>query len=103
MTSSTALCIAGVRNSHAINGASENQCGPKSGTRFTIPTDSQNASIGLKHSRSSSFSKNERRCTECFFAKNRMLWNKRTPPPRGGKTGGKGVATTQSIFQEEER
>src|SRR5439155_24832682 len=98
MTSSTALCIAGVRNSHAINGASENQCGPKSGTRFTIPTDSQNASIGLKHSRSSSFSTNERRCTECCCARIRMLWNMRTPPPWRCKTGGYGVATKICIF-----
>src|SRR2546426_2044520 len=98
MASSTALCIAGVRNSHAINGASENQCGPKSGIRFTIATDSQNASIGLTTWHSSSFSTNERTCTEFRCARIRMLWNMRTPPPWTCKTGGYGVTTKICIF-----
>src|SRR5437870_9078154 len=98
MASSTALCIAGVRNSHAINGASENQCGPKSGIRFTIATDSQNASIGLTAWHSSSFSTNERTCTEFRCARIRMLWNMRTPPPWTCKTGGYGVTTKICIF-----
>src|SRR5947207_15138572 len=93
MASSTALCIAGVRNSHAINGASENQCGPKSGIRFTVATDSQKASIGLTASHSSSFSTNERTCTEFRCARIRMLWNMRTPPPLTCKTGGYVVTT----------
>src|SRR5437867_13123701 len=98
MASSTALCIAGVRNSHAINGASENQCGPKSGIRFTVATDSQKASNGLTASHSSSFSTNERTCTEFRCARIRMLWNMRTPPPWTCKTGGYGVTTRIFTF-----
>src|SRR5947207_12956527 len=100
MASSTALCIAGVRNSHVINGASETQCGAKSGIRFTIATESQNASIGLTAWHSSSFSTNERTCTEFRCARIRMLWNMRTPPPWTCKTGGYGVTAKICIFSK---